>query len=331
MIISRAPYRISFFGGGTDFPDYFLQNESLVISASIDKFCYLMIKNLPEFFDHKFSFAWSKIERVNQIEEIEHPTIRNVLKYLDFKNEGLEIHHAGDMPARSGVGSSSAFSVALLNGLMHLKKSKIESQDLAKTAFYVESVLNKERVGLQDQIASAYGGLNRIDFFSINGESAFKVTPLGLTESYLKELQSWMVLLFLDVARDASRIEEDKFSNYKNNLENLHLIKSYALLAYEHIKNEDSIDRLATLLHKSWESKKALSSKVSNEKIEGLYDKAIKLGALGGKILGAGGGGFLFFLVPPNKRQNLIDNIGLVNVPIKISFQGPSVIDFENQ
>jgi D-glycero-alpha-D-manno-heptose-7-phosphate kinase len=329
MIIVRAPYRISLFGGGSDIPEYFSNFGGSVISTTINKYCYISIKNLLNFYEHKYLISWSRIERCNSISDIEHPTTRNILDYFNI-SDGIEIHHTGDLPARSGVGSSSAFAVAM--SYIMLKKiynfSEINKRETALLAYTIERFKNNEFVGLQDQVAASYGGLNHIEFFGTIKQPDFSVNKMNITSEYEMALQGMMVLLFIGLARNASEIEEKKFENSDAAFKKLHVVREICNEALGVMRSQGEILELGKLLHESWNVKKSLSENVSNSKINQCYDRAMELGAVGGKILGAGGGGFMLFIVPPNKRKSFIEGMNLLNVDFEMEKQGVQIVSF---
>ena len=329
MIIVRAPYRISLFGGGTDIPEYFSNFGGSVISTTINKYCYISVKNLLKFYEHKYLISWSKIERCNLISDIEHPTTRNILDHFNVSG-GIEIHHTGDLPARSGVGSSSAFAVAM--SYLMLKKSKnfseIDKREAALIAYMIERFKNNEFVGLQDQVASSYGGLNHIEFCGSVNQPDFSVNKMSISPEYEVELQGMMVLLFIGLARNASEIEEKKFENSESAFKKLHIIRDICNEALEVMRSQGEILELGKLLHESWNVKKSLSDNVSNSIINQCYERAMELGAVGGKILGAGGGGFMLFIVPPSKRESFIQGMNLLDVDFQMEKKGVQVVSF---
>ncbi len=323
MIITKTPYRISFFGGGTDFPFWFREHGGAVLSASIDKYCYISCRHLPKFFEHTYRFVYSKIENITNIDDIEHPAIKGVLQWMHW-NEGIEIHHDGDLPARSGLGSSSAFTVGLINALNALKGNYTGKLDLAKNAIFVEQKVIKEIVGSQDQVAVAYGGLNRIDFYN---EDSFSVNPVIIPKSRLATLESHLLLFFTGFSRFASEVEESKIGNFSNRKVELSRMKEMVPEAINILTDpEKNLMEFGHLMQETWEYKKMLSSKVSSQAIDGIYDEAIKAGAIGGKILGAGGGGFILFFADPQHHPEIKRKLGhLVHVPFKFEFSGSTV------
>lgn len=327
MVITKTPFRISFFGGGTDIPLWFRENGGSVLSVTIDKYCYISCRHLPKFFDHKYRFVYSQIETLTEIENIKHPSIKAVLKWMNW-NEGLEIHHDGDLPARSGLGSSSSFTVGLINALNALQGKYSSKKELALNAIHVEQNIIKEAVGSQDQAAAAFGGLNRIDFF---GENSISVNPVILPKLRVEELQGHLLLFFTGVSRFASEIETVKMQNFAN--KKLELTKMTEMVSESISILSDSkkdINDFGLLLKEGWEYKKSLSSNVSNSKIDFIYDAALNEGATGGKILGAGGGGFILFFAPPEKHSQIIKKLAhLTHVPFKFEYDGSSVVLYQ--
>ena len=325
MIISRTPFRISLFGGGTDYPEWFNKNSGSVISMSIDKYCYISIRNLPNFFEHKYRFVWSKIELINSIEETKHPAIKATLRYVKWQNRGLEIHHNGDLPARSGLGSSSAFVVGLLNSLYELNRIKNTKFKLSSDAIHIEQKILKENVGCQDQIAVSYGGLNRINFKKKN---KFEVGKVLLSKKKSFDLESSLLLVFTGITRISSRIAKKKIENIKSKKNNFYQILNLVDEAEKIIKSKNtSILELGKILHESWLIKKDISSSISNSRIDDIYELSLQNGALGGKIIGAGGGGFILLMVEKHKQKKLISKLTpLITVPIKIDYEGSKII-----
>ncbi len=300
MIISKTPFRISLFGGGTDYPEWYHKNGGSVLATAIDKYCYISCRHLPPFFDHKHRIVYSKVESVKEIEEIEHPSVRAVLSTLGT-SAGLEIHHDGDLPARSGLGSSSSFTVGLINVINAMKGLQTSKNDLAKQAIYIEQEILKENVGSQDQILAAFGGFNKIDF---NADDSFNITPVIINKDLTDKLQDHMLLFFTGLSRYASDIAKAKIANIKNNFRELSQMKEMVNegLSILH-RPSDPIKDLGKLLHESWKLKRSLSTKVSTSQIDEIYETGIKAGAIGGKILGAGGGGFILFFCCARKSQ----------------------------
>ncbi len=301
MVISRTPFRISFFGGGTDYPSWYRENGGAVISTTIDKYCYISIRYLPPFFKHKHRIVYSFIENVSHFKEIKHPVVREVLNLFKI-DKGVEIHHDGDLPARSGIASSSAFTVGILNAIYALKGNMISKGDLANKSIYVERNILKENVGSQDQVAVAYGGLNKIIF---SNDHSFRVEPVTLTKGRINELENHLMLIFTGISRYASNIAAEQLRNTSKKSRELTIMQQMVNQAVDILNSKTDIIRFGELLHESWQLKKTLSRRISNTLIDKVYNQALKKGAVGGKILGAGGGGFLLLFVAPDKRENV--------------------------
>jgi D-glycero-alpha-D-manno-heptose-7-phosphate kinase len=322
MIISKTPYRVSFFGGGSDYPNWYNKYSGSVLSSSINKHLYITCRFLPKFFDHKYRIVWSKIENVYNINDIEHPTVKKLLNFLNLKN-GLEIHYDGDLPARSGMGSSSAFTVGLIKALFCLLDKKISNLDIAKKAIYFEQKIMKEIVGSQDQLATAVGGFNKIIF---NKKQNYKFHSINKVKNLYK-LENNLLLIYSGSKRTAQKIA----NTYVKKLTTTNKFFIRNMIDHvnegEKILKKGNIDDFGKLLHSAWQIKKKLSSSVSNAKIDNLYDLAIKYGALGGKILGAGGGGFFLFYMKKELQKNFLDNNKkIINVPFKFTNMGTEII-----
>lgn len=331
MIITRTPFRISFFGGGTDYPAWFRENGGAVLSTSIDKYCYITCRRLPPFFDHKHRLVYSRIENVRKPEEFAHPAARAVLglekEDLAGQAGGLEIHHDGDLPARSGLGSSSAFTVGLLHALSALKGRYVSKEELASRAIHIEQNVIGENVGSQDQISAAFGGMNRIDFLK-NGD--FRVAPLILPQERLGDLQNHLMLLFTRVQRIASDVAKSQLENMKNRRAELLKIREMVDEGIKILTGSSPIGAFGDLLHEAWVYKKTLSDRISTPEIDGIYEEARKAGALGGKILGAGGGGFLLLFAPPSRQEEILKRLpGLVHAPFKFENAGSKVVLYQ--
>ena len=327
MIISKTPFRISLFGGGTDYPEWYHKNGGSVLATAIDKYCYISCRHLPPFFDHKHRIVYSKVESVKKIEEIEHPSVRAVLSTLGT-SAGLEIHHDGDLPARSGLGSSSSFTVGLINVINAMKGLQTSKDDLAKQAIYIEQEILKENVGSQDQILAAFGGFNKIDF---NADDSFNITPVIINKDLTDKLQDHMLLFFTGLSRYASDIAKAKIANIKNNFRELTQMKEMVNegLSILH-RPSDPINDFGKLLHESWKLKRSLSTKVSTPQIDEIYETGIKAGALGGKILGAGGGGFILFFAAPENHNKIRDRLkNLVHVAFNFDNTGSKIVVYE--
>lgn len=326
MIVSRTPHRISFFGGGTDYPDYYLEHGGKALGVAIDKYSYLNVRKLPPFFEHKHRIVYSKQENVSSIDEIVHPSVRETLKYLGVEY-GISIHHDGDIPARSGMGSSSAFTVGLLNSMKALEGKMMSKKELARTAIHIEQDLIKENVGSQDQTFAAYGGLNTIEFLQ-NGE--ITVEPVIMNHERLVEFQGNLMLFFTGVSRIASGVLEEQIANTSVNVPNLNRMKDMVDEAHDILVSNASLNQFGELLNSTWALKKSLSSKVSNPEIDAMYDKAIQAGALGGKLLGAGSGGFMMFYVEKKYQDKVRAALSdYLHIPFSFDFDGSKIVVYE--
>lgn len=322
MIISRTPFRISFFGGGTDYPAWFHENGGAVLSTTIDKYCYISCRKLPPFFEYKHRIVYSKFEQVNETDEIFHPSVRETFKFANV-TDGLEIHHDGDLPARSGIGSSSSFTVGLLNALYALQGKMVSKRKLAIDAIHIEQEMIKENVGSQDQIIAAFGGFNKIEF---SNEHHFEISPVTIGQSRLQELENHLMLFFSGFTRIASKIAQDQVAKIKDNTQELKTMRSMVEEAIHILNGNGDIADFGKLLHESWQLKKNLSDKVSNSHIDHVYEMACKAGAIGGKILGAGGGGFALFFVKPEDREKLKEALNfLLHVPFGFDASGSRI------
>ena len=329
MIISRTPFRISFFGGGTDYPAWYLEEGGAVLSTTIDKYCYISCRFLPPFFNIKHRIVWSHIETVSTISEILHPAVREGLRFLGFDDSvGLEIHHQGDLPARAGMGSSSSFAVGLIKALTALRGQMINKHDLALKAIELEQNVLKEHVGSQDQVAAAYGGLNVIHF-SPNGD--FQVEPVTIPASRITELQSRLLLFYTGTSRLASEVAADVVANLQSKQEVLRQMRSFVDQAVSLLNGNGSLDDFGRLLHENWKLKCQQSEFITNPIVDGIYKTAIEHGALGGKLLGAGGSGFIVFYVPPERQPHVKEALsGYLHVPFRFESEGCRLIYADN-
>jgi D-glycero-alpha-D-manno-heptose-7-phosphate kinase len=326
MIICRTPFRISFFGGGTDYPSWYMKNGGSVLSTSINKYCYITLRNLPPFFEHRIRLAYSKIELCQHYSEIEHPAVRETLRFLNF-DQGLEIHYDGDLPARSGMGSSSSFTVGLLHACYAMQGVMVSKKQLAMESIHIEQRMIKETVGSQDQVAAACGGINHI-IFKTNGE--IEIRPLTLTTARCEDLNACLMLFYTGIMRNASAVAE----SYVNDIENKEklLIKMQGMVdkAMHILQGNESIKSFGNLMHEAWMVKRDLSPKVSNSTVDDLYQRAKDNGALGGKITGAGGGGFLLLFVPPADQNRVRNELSeLLHVPFRFDYTGSQIIVYE--
>ena len=299
MIISRTPFRISFFGGGTDYPAWYRENGGIVLNTTIDKYCYISCRFLPPFFDHKYLVRYRFIETVNDLSQIQHPSVRECLRYMMI-DKGIEMVHYSDLPARSGIGSSSAFTVGFLKALNALLGRMVGKRKLASDAICVEQQIIGEKVGSQDQVAAAFGGLNVIEF---NGRENFVVHPVTIGSKKIKLLQDHLMLFFTGFSRTASEIAAEQIKNTASKTSELQTMKDMVAEAIRILNEDDDIEAFGRLLSESWKLKRSLSSRVSTNDIDNMYETALNAGALGGKLCGAGGGGFMLLFVPPRKQR----------------------------
>lgn len=327
MFISRTPYRVSFFGGGTDYPAWYRQHGGEVLAATIDKYCYLSCRCLPPFFEHRMRVVYSKIEQVKSVDEILHPSVRAVLNHLDI-DRGLEIHHDGDLPARSGMGSSSAFTVGLLHALYALKGMMPSKRQLALESIHIEQEILKETVGSQDQVMAAYGGLRHVQFLP-NGE--ISVRPMTLSQMRLNELNSHLMLFYTGIVRTASDVAKSYVDDMQAKRRQLRIMRDLVEEAIGILNSDQDLRGFGQLLHEAWLAKRSLSAKVSNPEVDGLYETATKAGAIGGKLTGAGGGGFMLLFVPPDRHDQVKAALNtLIHVPFRFEPNGSQMVFFEH-
>lgn len=327
MIITRTPFRISFFGGGTDYPGWFREHGGAVLATTINKYCYISCRHLPPFFAHKHRIVYSNIENVKAVNEIQHPAVRAVLEWSGI-GEGLEIHHDGDLPARSGLGSSSSFTVGLMNALHALNGRMVDKQTLAADAIHVEQNLIGENVGSQDQVSAAFGGLNKIEF---HRNDSFDVEPVVLPRGRQAELKKYLMLCFTGFSRIASEVAKSKIDNLKSRAVELSLMRRMVDEAIA-ILQEPSvpIETFGELLDAAWKYKRNLSDRVSTPEIDEIYQAARDAGAIGGKLLGAGGGGFLLLFARPENHAAIRDRLRqLIHVPFDFDDSGSRVVLYQ--
>lgn len=326
MIISRTPFRVSFFGGGTDYPDWYLEHGGGVLATTIDKYCYITCRYLPPFFNHRSRIVWSEIEQINNLDEIRHPSVKGTLSFLNM-NDGLEIHHDGDLPARSGLGSSSSFTVGLLNSLKALRGSMSSKYDLANEAIEIEQNILSENVGSQDQIAAAYGGFNTITF-ETNGN--FSVHPVIMPIETTLLLEDSLLLFFTGQVRNASEIAKHQIEATPKLHKELNTMHEMVAEAKNILTRDRNIDEFGELLHESWLLKRTLTEHITNNYIDEIYNTAIRAGAIGGKLLGAGGGGFMLFYAKPEAHASIKASLRtLLNVPFKFEQSGSQIIFYD--
>lgn len=323
MIITRTPYRVSMFGGGTDHPRWFNENSGSVVSFSIDKYSYITLRELPPFFSHKFRVAYSTIETTDSAEQILHPAVRKAfIKYVSGLK--LELHHHGDLPAQSGIGSSSAFAVGLIKSLYAINRKDIDGYALANEAIFFEQKDLLENVGSQDQIACALGGINHIEFTS---NDSWKVNKINLTRKYIKDFESRIVLIYSGIPRFSSDISKGLLDRLETKTRLMNRTKDLAEEFNKLLMTESDLSLVSEMLKESWSIKKDLNPFSITPDLDNFYQSALLKGARAGKVLGAGGGGFFLFWVNPENRANFIENMApLVYVPISISFEGSTRI-----
>lgn len=330
LVISRTPLRLSFFGGSTDYPIWYKEHPGAVLATTINKFLYITVRQLPPFFDYKHQISYSEIERVNSVDEIKHPSVREVLKL--FKIEwGVDISHSRDLPARTGMGSSSAFTVGLVNAVRTLLGADFTKLHLAATAIHIEQDIIKENVGSQDQVIAAFGGLNRIDFSYQEHAELFPhvidVRPVLLELDRLEQLQSHLMLVFTGFTRDASEIASEQLKTTPAKSKELTAMYEMVSEAESILRSDCDISEFGKLLHESWMLKKGLTSLISNEHIDSVYEVARRAGAIGGKLCGAGGGGFLLLFVKPGLQEQVKQALkGLLHVPFRFESSGSQII-----
>lgn len=325
MIITKTPFRMSFFGGGTDMKDYFMENGGAVISTTFDKYCYVTVRHLPRFFEYKTHLTYSRMEYVNSYAEIQHPAIREAMKMLDMHE--LRLTYESDLPAKSGLGTSSSFAVGMLNAFYALKGKYADKKKLANEAIYLERILCNEVGGWQDQIAASYGGLNRINF----GSNGYEVLPIIISPEKKKRLNNNLFMFFTGFTRFSSEVQkanaESNLPNKKEMLKEMHELVDEAEQVL--VEKERDLDEFGRLLDITWKLKRQTGTTISSNSIDQLYDRGIAAGALGGKLLGAGGGGFLVFYVQPEKQEAVKKAMkDLMYIPFCFEDGGTQVIHY---
>ena len=323
MIITQTPFRMSFFGGGTDFPGFYREHGGAVLSTTFDKYCYVNVRHLPRFFDYTTELSYAKTERVTDVESIEHPAIREAMKMLDMHE--IRLTYEADLPARSGLGTSSSFAVGMLNAFYALKGKYADKRKLADDAIYLERVLCKESGGIQDQIAASFGGFNKISF----NADGYTVSPVIISPERKLRLNDNLMLFFTGFSRFSSDIQVEAEKSLKSKeaqlLEMLQLVDE----AEQVLTSKTDLTEFGKLLDYTWKLKRGITSKVSTDSIDAIYDKAIKAGATGGKLLGAGGGRFLLFYVEADKQKNVHEALeDLLYVPFEFETAGTQVIHY---
>lgn len=325
MIITRTPFRISFFGGGTDYPGWYNQHGGAVLATTIDKYCYLSVRHLPPFHEHRYRIVYRKIECVDSVDEIEHPAVRAVLSDLGV-DRGLEIHHDGDLPARSGMGSSSAFTVGFLHAVLALGGHMVSKRRLAMESIRLEQDVLGEVVGSQDQVSAAYGGLNHISFMPGGN---VEVNPLTLTHERIEELASHVMLFYTAIKRTAQDVARSYVDDLESRAVHLRRMREFVDEGVS-LLGGGGLTAFGELLHEAWQIKRSLSSQVSNREIDELYEAARSAGAIGGKLTGAGGGGFMLLFAPPERHARIREVFkNLIYVPVRFSFDGSKVVHYD--
>jgi D-glycero-alpha-D-manno-heptose-7-phosphate kinase len=324
MIITRTPFRVSFFGGGTDYRPWFSQHGGLVVGTTIQRYCHIFCRRLPPFFEYKTRIVYSKIELVRKVSEILHPSIRGCLTHLKI-DDGLEIHHDGDLPARAGLGSSSAFSVGFLLSLHALRHKMPTKRELANEAIEVEQNLLKENVGIQDQIWAAHGGFNAIQ---ITRDGHYEIIPILLPPNYIDNLEQHVLLGFTGLTHLASELAGVQMKKIESGKSQMREIHSIAQTALDQFRANADISKIGELLDQSWRVKRSLADGITSSDIDAAYNAARKAGAYGGKVLGAGGGGFIMFMAPPDRHERIKEALRHIKVwvPYRIDRTGAQVI-----
>lgn len=322
MIFTKTPFRMSFFGGGTDLQEYFEEYGGAVLSTTFDKYCYVSVRHLPRFFKYKNQLTYSKIEKTLEVDDLEHPMVRNAMKYLDMHD--LCISYDADLPARSGLGSSSSFAVGLLNAFHALKGQYASKGQLAREAIYVERVLCQESGGWQDQIAAAYGGLNRISF----GSDGFEVAPVIIQKERKEQLNRNLVMFFTGFSRLSCEIEKEKVRAIKDKTAQMKEIAALVDIGESILTDRHGdLDEFGRLLHHAWLLKRGIGNKVSTNSLDDIYKIAIEHGAIGGKLLGAGGGGFFIFYTPEERQEELKHALkNFLYVPFQFEDSGTKIL-----
>ena len=323
MIITQTPFRMSFFGGGTDFPDFYREHGGAVISTTFDKYCYVNVRHLPRFFDYSTELSYARTERVKRVEDMEHPAIREAMKHLDMHE--IRLTYEADLPARSGLGTSSSFAVGMLNAFYALKGKYADKRKLADDAIFLERVLCNESGGVQDQIAASFGGMNRINF---NAEG-YTVNPVIISPERKKLLNRNLMLFFTGFSRFSSDIQVAAEKNLKSKQNQLLEMLSLVDDAEKILTSKTDLEEFGRLLDYTWQLKRGITDKVSTDSIDAVYSRALQAGATGGKLLGAGGGGFLLFYVDPDKQENVRKALeNLLYVPFEFENGGTRVIHY---
>lgn len=326
MVITQTPFRMSFFGGGTDFPEFYKEYGGSVLSATFDKYCYVTVRHLPRFFDYSTQLTYSTIERANSVDEIVHPAIREAMKYLDMHE--LHVIYDADLPARSGLGTSSSFAVGMLNAFYALKGKYADKRKLADDAIYLERVLCGESGGIQDQIAASFGGFNRIDFDA----DGYDVHPVVISHERKEDLNKHLMLFFTGFSRFSSDIAKTQEKSVAEKIKELTEMKSLVDTAEKIIVSKTDLDEFGRLLDNTWQLKRTITHNISNDAIDGIYRKAKNAGALGGKLLGAGGGGFMLFYAKPDRQEKIREALSdFLYVPFAFENSGTKIMYYKSE
>ena len=326
MVITQTPFRMSFFGGGTDYEGFFKEYGGSVISTTFDKYCYVTVRHLPPFFDYSNQVTYGIIERTKTTDEIVHPAVRNAMKYLDMHE--LRVVYEADLPARSGLGSSSSFAVGLLNAFYCLKGKYVDKRKLADDAIYVERVLCQEGGGIQDQIAASFGGFNRINF----SEAGYDVNPVILSEERKNLLNENLMLFFTGFSRFSGEIAKSQEKSIRDKIKELQEMKGLVDEAEKILVSKTEMKEFGKLLDYSWKLKRGITDRISTDAIDELYERAIRAGAVGGKLLGAGGGGFMLFYVEKENQAKVREALkNLLYVPFRFENRGTNVIYYQSE
>jgi D-glycero-alpha-D-manno-heptose-7-phosphate kinase len=330
MIISKTPYRISFFGGGTDYPAWYRAQGGEVLATTIDKYCYLTCRYLPPFFEHRIRIVYSVIENCSTVDEIKHPSVREVLRFMKI-DRGIEVHHDGDLPARSGMGSSSAFTVGLLNALYALRGHMVGKEQLANESIEIEQEWLREQVGSQDQVCAAYGGFNHIRF---GADGAIDVRPMTLRRDRIAALNDNLMLFYTGIRRTAADVARSVVRAIPSP-ESERTLRVFSDMVKESIavlQGGGDLDALGGFLHEAWRRKRELARAVTNAKVDRIYEAARSAGALGGKLTGAGGGGFMLLFVPPERQARVRTALkDLIHVPFRFDTSGSQIIHYDRE
>ena len=327
MITVKVPLRISFFGGGTDYPSWYREHGGRVLTTTIDKYVYVSVRKLPRFFDHRVRVAYSHVEHTQSVADIKHPVYREALRYTGISRD-IEAHYDSDLPARSGMGSSSAFAVGLLHAVSDMRNSFVSPMQLARDAIHVEQNMIGDIVGCQDQVAVAHGGFNLIDF---GRDGSISVTPADIDDRYREDLERSMMLIYTGLSRHASEVAKTYARDFDKERERtMQAIQSTVDAGYKHLKGGD-IDAFGRLLDEAWSWKRRLSESVSNERVNAFYTTARRAGALGGKLLGAGGGGFFLLIVRPDCQADVREALrDMTEVPVRFERKGSRTIAYRS-